>query len=145
MTSDERMTASPSGERAGGVEGEYFAFLSRRDWRIQRCDGCGRHVFYPRQICPHCGSAALAWVRPGGTGRIYSLTTVPPARAGEPPRHIALVDLDEGVRLMSCVDPCPADGLRIGDRVMARIDALPQDGQALAVVFSKVQANDGPE
>lgn len=139
------MTDSSSGERAGGVEGAYAAFLSQGDWRIQRCDGCGRHVFYPRQMCPHCGSAALTWVRPQGTGRIYALTTIPPARDGEQPRHIVLVDLDEGVRLMSCVDPCPGDGPRIGDRVRARIGTIAQDGQAPVVLFSTVQVSDGPE
>ena len=80
--------------------------------RIQRCAGCGRHVFYPRAVCPHCGGADLEWVEAAGSGRVHSFTVVhraPPDYRDEVPYVIALVDLDEGVRMMTrLVDVEPA-------------------------------------
>ena len=80
--------------------------------RIQRCAGCGRHVFYPRAVCPHCAGADLEWVEAAGSGRVHSFTVVhraPPDYRDEVPYVIALVDLDEGVRMMTrLVDVEPA-------------------------------------
>jgi uncharacterized OB-fold protein len=80
--------------------------------RLQRCRQCGRHVFYPRAVCPHCASADLEWVESGGAGRVHSFTVVHRAPAeyrDEVPYAVALVDLDEGVRMMArLVDVEPA-------------------------------------
>ena len=81
--------------------------------RIQRCEACGRHVFYPRAVCPHCTSGRLAWVEASGRGRVHSFTVVhraPHDYRDEVPYVVALVDLDEGVRMMTrLVDVEPAD------------------------------------
>jgi uncharacterized OB-fold protein len=80
--------------------------------RIQRCASCGRHVFYPRVVCPHCGGTDLAWVEATGAGRVHSFTVVhraPPDYRDEVPYVVALVELEEGVRLMTrLVDVEPA-------------------------------------
>jgi uncharacterized OB-fold protein len=80
--------------------------------RLQRCGTCGRHVFYPRAVCPFCMSAELAWVEASGVGRVHSFTVVHRAPAeyrDEVPYVVALVDLDEGVRMMTrLVDVEPA-------------------------------------
>ncbi|WP_326538298.1 Zn-ribbon domain-containing OB-fold protein [Pseudorhodoferax sp.] len=102
-----------------GAELRYQAALDKGRFEIQCCDDCRRHVFYPRQLCPHCGSAALRWVRPGGWGTVYSTTTV---RLDPQDLHdVSLIDLDEGVRLMSRVDDLPPGSVRIGQRVRARV------------------------
>lgn len=81
--------------------------------RLQRCADCAGHVFYPRIRCPLCGSAALEWVRASGRGRLYSyvINHLPaPGWKGEVPHVIAIVELDEGPRMMSGivgVDPVP--------------------------------------
>jgi uncharacterized protein len=81
--------------------------------RVQRCGACGRHVFYPRAVCPHCTTGELAWVEAGGGGLVHSFTVVHRAPAeyrDEAPYVVALVELDEGVRLMTrLVDVAPAD------------------------------------
>ena len=84
---------------------------------LQRCDACHKHVFYPRVICPHCGKSALQWVQPSGLGTVHSVTIV--ARRDEKggPYNVVLVDLDEGVRLMSRVDGQDLDEIKIGMRV----------------------------
>lgn len=83
---------------------------------VQRCVACSSHQFYPRPFCLACEATALEWVDAKGTGTIYSLSTVriPVISELPPPYMIALVDLDEGPRLLTNIEPGPA---RIGDRV----------------------------
>lgn len=90
---------------------------------LPRCEACAEFHFYPRPICPHCGSPRLAWVDVSGNGVVYSLTVVQrapsPAFAGMVPYVVAIVALDEGPHLMSNIVGCPADQVRIGMRVRA--------------------------
>lgn len=83
---------------------------------VQRCTGCGSHQFYPRPFCLSCESVDLEWVETSGAGTIYSITTVrlPVADDLPPPYLLALVDLDEGPRLLTNIQ---ADKAGIGDRV----------------------------
>ncbi|WP_280824489.1 Zn-ribbon domain-containing OB-fold protein [Pseudaminobacter soli (ex Li et al. 2025)] len=83
---------------------------------VQRCESCGVHQFYPRPFCLSCESGALEWVDASGTGTIYSLTTVriPVSEELVPPYLLALVDLDEGPRLLTNIEAAQAC---IGDRV----------------------------
>lgn len=83
---------------------------------VQRCDACGAHQLYPRPFCLGCESGDVRWVSSRGMGRVYSLTTVhvPVVAWLAPPYVVALVELDEGPRLLTNLvgPPC-----RIGDRV----------------------------
>lgn len=83
---------------------------------VQRCTSCGRHQLYPRPFCLACDSSDVVWTDARGTGRVYSMTTVHVPVVGwlEPPYVVALVELDEGPRLLTNLvgEPC-----RIGDRV----------------------------
>jgi uncharacterized OB-fold protein len=94
----------------------------RHELVLQRCRSCGRHVFYPRAACPHCLGADLAWERVSGQGRVHTFTVVHRGLRGfplGPPYVIAIVELDEGPRLMTNlvdVEPDPAK-IRIGMRV----------------------------
>lgn len=87
---------------------------------FERCDACGARWYFRRGFCPRCGACEVATVVAGGRGTVHAVTTV--VRAPTPewrafaPYGIALVDLDEGVRVMTHAAP----GLSIGDRV--RID-----------------------
>lgn len=108
--------------------GHYTQRLLAGEFLIQRCDGCRKGVFYPRIACPHCGSDALAWERPSGRGTIYSSTIVrrPDSKGG--PYNVVLVDLDEGVRLMSTVVDAAPEEIAIGRPVtleVANLDAGP--------------------
>jgi uncharacterized OB-fold protein len=84
---------------------------------IQHCTRCGKHQFYPRPFCLVCETTSLEWAEARGTGTIYSLTTVrvPVVDELKPPYLLALVDLDEGPRLLTNIDGHSA---RIGDRVL---------------------------
>ena len=97
--------------------------------RLQRCAACGRHVFYPRAVCPFCMSTGLAWVEAGGSGRVHSFTVVHRAPAeyrDEAPYVVALVELDEGVRMMTrLVDVEPA-AVSVGMPVEVAIQGEPR-------------------
>ena len=89
---------------------------------IQRCRECKRHIFYPRSLCPHCGAANPEWVTAKGTGDIHAFTVVhraPPEFADEAPYVVALIDLDEGVRMMSRLVGVEPKDVRIGLKVKA--------------------------
>ena len=104
-----------------GPESSYQDYLAKGEFRIQRCDGCSRHVFYPRLLCPHCGSSRLEWVVPSGAGTVYSTTVMRrrPEAGGD--YNVSLVDLEEGPRLMSRVEGLPPVEIGIGMRVKARV------------------------
>lgn len=106
-------------------------FLSQGRFMIQRSRSSGRHVFYPRIAEPLTGATDLEWVPASGNGTVYA-ATVNYLRPSATDYSIVLVDLDEGVRMMSRVEGVPPADVRIGMRVVARI-AL--DGQNHIVVF----------
>lgn len=121
-----------------GPEATYRRYLESGDWRLQKCAGCGRFVHFPRVLCPHCGADTLTWAHPTGFGRVYSVTVVHPPSGSEAPYNVSLVDLDEGVRLMSTIIGIGDRSPRIGERVRARfVDASHGEGKLL--VFETVE------
>jgi uncharacterized OB-fold protein len=75
----------------------------------------GRAVFYPRDL------PGLEWRESGGRGAVYATTVVRPR--GEEPHNVALIDLDEGFRMMSRVRGVAPEGVRIGMRVRVAFEA----------------------
>jgi uncharacterized OB-fold protein len=72
--------------------------------RVQRCRACSRHYFYPRPNCPHCGAADVEWVTVSGRATLYSYVInhrPAPGFAADGPYAIAVVELPEGVRMMT--------------------------------------------
>jgi uncharacterized protein len=130
------MTTPTIEEIAGSVQAFHQDELDAGRFLVQRCSECSRHVYYPRAGCPHCGSAALEWKMPSGLGTVHAVTTVrrKPAEGGD--LNISLIDLDEGVRLMSRVDNLAPEAVRIGQRVKARVQV--KDGRGL-VLFDAVE------
>lgn len=85
----------------------------------QQCTHCGRVQVYPRTHCAQCHHGDLAWMASAGRGTLVSHTTVHrpanPAFRERAPYVLALVDLDEGFRVMTNIDPIRP--LAIGDAV----------------------------
>ncbi|MGW0803556.1 Zn-ribbon domain-containing OB-fold protein [Nonomuraea sp. NPDC002799] len=78
--------------------------------RIQRCQTCARHYFYPRPSCPHCGGDQVEWVRASGRATLYSYVInhrPAPGFEGDGPYAIAVVELEEGVRMMTNIVGVP--------------------------------------
>ena len=78
----------------------------------------GLPVFYPRVVAPGTG-AALEWRISAGAGTVYATTVV--HNRGAPPHNVALIDLDEGFRMMSRVEGVDPMAVRIGMRVAVRM------------------------
>ena len=93
---------------------------------IMQCRLCDRHFFYPRQLCPHCHSPVVGWSDASGRGTIYSFTVArrPAGAAFKPdvPYVVALVELEEGPRLMTNIVTTDVDSIRIGQKVTAVFD-----------------------
>ena len=72
---------------------------------LQHCDDCGKPIHYPRVACPHCGSVRIDWREASGRGTVYSYTVVvsnaPSAFIADMPYVVAIIELDEGVRMLS--------------------------------------------
>lgn len=113
-----------------GPEAEFEAFLREGRFMLQRVRETGRHVFYPRVLDPETGSPNLDWVEASGDGVVYS-TTVIRARPPAPDYNVALINLDEGVRLMSRVEGIAPEDVKIDMRVKAKI--IEEDGAPLIV------------
>lgn len=102
----------------GGPEAQFRAFLKQGRFMIQRSRSTGKHVYYPRVAVPGSGETDLDWVEAKGTGTVYA-TTVNRTREGN--TNLSIIELDEGPRMMSRVEGVPAETVRIGQRVKARI------------------------
>lgn len=85
---------------------------------LQKCRDCGQFRYYPRAFCPHCFSGNAQWVKASGRGTVYSFTVsyrpATPAFKNDVPYNIAIVELVEGVRMMSNIVSCRNEDLKIG-------------------------------
>jgi len=101
------------------------------DWTLgqpglayEACKACGRAWYFQRGFCPHCGSSTVEMRASACRGTVHAITTV--ARAPSPewqaraPYGLALIDLEEGIRVMTHADP----GLAIGDAVGIAFDPM---------------------
>jgi uncharacterized protein len=81
----------------------FWEGVAAGELRLQRCASCGRMRHPPRPMCPFCRSLQFALERANGRGVVYSYV-IPrhpaPPSSKEPP-IVILVDLEEGVRLVS--------------------------------------------
>jgi uncharacterized OB-fold protein len=114
----------------------YQAELDAGRFCLQHCPQCQHHVFTPRELCPHCGASPLRWVRASGLGTVYSSTTIARKPDAGGNYNVSLIDLDEGVRMMSRVEGLVPEAVRIGQRVQAHV--AQKDGRGL-VLFQPAQ------
>jgi uncharacterized OB-fold protein len=82
---------------------------------IKKCVTCGQVHFYPRAICPFCGSDKTEWVTASGRGTVYSYSVM---RRVPIPYALAYVTLAEGVSMMTNIVDGDLDAIRIGQPVM---------------------------
>lgn len=90
----------------------FWEATSRGELITKRCDQCERPHFYPRMVCPFCGSTALSWIPLSGHGRLYSyIINYRPIPQREPAEIIAIVELSGGLRMMTnIIDATPEPG-----------------------------------
>lgn len=101
----------------------FFEGTANRELRIQKCNACGVLRHPPGPACPDCGALDRGWVTAKGEGTVFSYVVhhAPQVPGKQLPLVIALVDLDEGVRMVAEVTGVPPEGpqgLKIGERLV---------------------------
>jgi uncharacterized protein len=106
-----------------GPIAQFLKFLAEGKFRLQRSRTSGQYFYYPRAFAAGLDSEDIEWIDVSGKGRVYSTTVVrrPEKHGGD--FNMALVELDEGPRMLTRVQGIAADAVEIGMRVMARIEA----------------------
>lgn len=142
------LLAAAATRPAPTIDGESEPFwAAARDGKllISGCDDCGHRFFPARIICPGCHSVAVAPLVASGEGSVYSYTVsrrpAAPDFAEVVPYVVALIDLDEGARMLSNVIGCDPSDVGIGARVSVRY--LPIDNDLVLPVFELAAPVDG--
>lgn len=96
---------------------------------IQRCSGCGELRHPPAPICPACQSFAWEPIESSGRGRIYSFVlhrypVIPPFPS---PHPVALIELEDGIRLVSDLVGIDSEEIEIGLEVKVEFNAVDED------------------
>jgi uncharacterized protein len=129
--SDPAAIASPSPDSL-----PFWKALSEHRLVLPHCGVCDQSFFYPRILCPRCGSRDIYWVGASGRGAVYSFCVVHhssvPGLAEAVPFVTGLVDLEEGPRVMAYLRGFPDDPeqIRCGTPVDVAYLDVP-DGQTL--------------
>lgn len=109
---------------ATSLAAPFLAGLADDRIRFQRCGACGKAQRLARYACTACGATDLRWEDATGRGTVFAVTEVKRAPTDAfralVPYRIALIDLDEGARLMAHAQP----GLSVGDRVSLSVYRL---------------------
>ena len=104
----------------------YWQAAKRHEFVAQRCTACGYIHLPPGPACTNCLSPDQAWVPLSGKGSIYSYGIYHqqwhPGFADDIPYNVALIDLDEGLQIISQVVECENDALGCGLRVEVTFD-----------------------
>lgn len=99
--------------------GVYVEHLKKGELAYQVCTDDGKPVFFPRAVAPGTGSTRLEWRVSKGLGTVYATTVV--YGKDQPPLNVALIDIDEGFRMMSRVEDIEPLQVKIGMRVKFRV------------------------
>ena len=114
-----------------GFAGEFYAGCQRDELLFQRCENCGTWRHVPRELCAECGSWDWAWQASSGRGKVFTWTVIErplhPAFAEDVPLAAVVVELEEGVRLLSHVIDCPPEELEMEMPVVVSFDAVTEE------------------
>ncbi|MGO9016791.1 MAG: enoyl-CoA hydratase-related protein [Syntrophobacteraceae bacterium] len=120
---------------------------------IQKCGGCGSLIFYPRKRCPECWSSELGWQESSGRGAVYTFAIVrdmvEPKFVSDLPYVLAMVELEESIRMMSRIVECDPGAVEIGMEVEVVFDDI-TDRHALPLFRPvdeslRIKATDGDQ
>ena len=109
----------------------YWDGLKQGKFLIRHCNACGHDYFYPRPFCPACWSDDVAWKEASGRGTLYTYSVVhandlPPFNE-RVPYVAAVVQLEEGPRVMTNVEGVPFDELRADMAVVVEYKPISDD------------------
>ncbi|MBI4640928.1 MAG: Zn-ribbon domain-containing OB-fold protein [Candidatus Tectomicrobia bacterium] len=111
-----------------GLSRPFWEAAKRHELVMPRCKKCDHLFFYPRSECPRCFSSDLEWVKVSGKGRLHAFTVVRqpanPAFTNDAPYVYAVVQLDEGPRMVSNVVECNIEDVRVDMLLEAVFDDI---------------------
>jgi uncharacterized OB-fold protein len=114
-----------------GLTGDFYGFCKQGQLRFQRCTDCRAWRHVPREMCAECGSMQWAWEPSSGRGTLFTWTVAArplhPGFADAAPYAPVVIELEEGVRLVSEVVDCPPDRLEFGAEVEVVFDAVTEE------------------
>ena len=105
---------------------EFWKAAKRHELFLQRCNACEEVIHFPRVMCYRCLSEDLGWIKSTGLGSVYSFTIIHQvAHLGfesEVPYVYAIIDLDDGARMISNVVNIEPSAVEVGMRVQVTFD-----------------------
>lgn len=117
-----------------GPDQQWQDALAERSICLQRCAACAEYQFPPAVLCRACGQVGPEFVPVAGTGHVYSLTVI---HGRDGIRNVAIVELDEGPRMMSRIEGGADSAPGIGARVAAQIRHHSDHGHFLVFTLAE--------
>lgn len=119
---EDTQTPAPPAPKIDSHTAEFWRRLGDGSFELQRCKECGRYRYPPRNHCPGCLANEFDWVKATGSGTVYTYITYErafhPAFAAAVPYTVALVELDEKVRVWARMSDGVSDNdVTIGSQV----------------------------
>lgn len=112
---------------------------------LQRCLACGAHRYPPRPICPRCRTLGGEWIPASGRGTVYSWVVAyhppRPEFAAHVPYTIVLVDLEEGVRMVSRLVDTPPEA--VAERLPVEVVFEPLTDDIVLPLFRRAEGGTG--
>lgn len=104
----------------------FWEGVEKGELRIQRCGGCGSLRHPPRPMCPACRSLDWEYLVASGRGEVYSFVVHhhPPVYGFETPFAIALVELEEGTRIVGNLSGVDPSDVQVGMQVEVRFERI---------------------
>nr|MDO8091185.1 Zn-ribbon domain-containing OB-fold protein [Candidatus Sigynarchaeota archaeon] len=113
------------------ISKKYWEAAREHKLMIQKCGDCGENVFYPRAFCPKCMSSNLNWIESSGKGKLHSFCVVYstgyPEFREDVPFIIALVELEEGVHMLSNLVECKPEDAQVDMDVEVVFDDVTEE------------------
>jgi uncharacterized OB-fold protein len=109
----------------------FWEAAARQELRMQKCLECS-HIRYPiNHVCPKCLSDKFEWAKLSGRGEVFSYVVFHqvyhPGFAQDVPYNVAMIQLEEGPRMISNVVGVPNDQVKVGDRVQVSFERATDD------------------
>ena len=114
-----------------GLNGQFYEHCKQKQLCFQRCKQCAKWRHVPRVMCAACGSWEWEGVASKGRGKVFTWTVVRrpmhPAFKDDAPYAPVVVQMDEGVRLVTSLIDCTPDEIQRGMPVEVVFDAVTPD------------------
>ena len=114
-----------------GLSAEFYGWCKKGELRFQKCGDCGNWRHVPREMCPDCGSTEWDWQASSGKGTVFTWTVAArplhPGFADAAPYAPVVVEMEEGVRVLTEIIDCPPSDLKIDMPVEVVFESVTDD------------------